>query len=241
MKKIIELLCVGAAALSLCACNDFLDRPTVDNYNVSNFYKTDDQVEQGVNYIYNSPWYDFQRAFIKIGEVMSGNMYWGGSPYLDFTTNGTDVDLINMSYSLWAVNGHCNTVINNIINSEGPSKEAKMQYIGEALTWKAFAYFFMVRTFGEVPIVHDNTELLSTGEYNSVSKVEKADVYEYIIPVNNNIDKNGDYSIHRNTRYTVTLYVNEATYTSLSTKAGVSTPFTITAKVTTEKLDEDEE
>lgn len=181
MKKIIELLCVGAAALSLCACNDFLDRPTVDNYNVSNFYKTDDQVEQGVNYLYNSPWYDFQRAFIKIGEVMSGNMYWGGSPYLDFTTNGTDVDLINMSYSLWAVNGHCNTVINNIINSEGPSKEAKMQYIGEALTWKAFAYFFMVRTFGEVPIVHDNTELLGTGEYNSVSKVEKADVYEYII------------------------------------------------------------
>ena len=110
MKKFIRLMFISALALSFCSCTDFLDRPTEDNYNVSNFYKTDAQLEQGVNYLYNSPWYDFQRAFIKIGEVMSGNMYMGSSPYLDFSTNGTDVDLINMSYSLWAVNGHANTV-----------------------------------------------------------------------------------------------------------------------------------
>ena len=172
---------VGVLALSMVSCEDFLNRPTEDNYNVDNFYKTDDQVEQGVNFLYNSPWYDFQRAFIKIGEVMSGNMYWGSSPYLTFTTNGTDGDLVNMSYSLWNVNGQANTVITNILNSEGPSQAAKNKAIGEALTWKAMSYFFMVRTFGEVPIVHDNNQILTSGTYNDLRKADRASIYEYII------------------------------------------------------------
>lgn len=181
MKNIIKIAAAGLLALGLGSCQEFLNRPTEDNYNVDNFYQNDEQCIQGVNYLYNSPWYDFQRGFIKIGEVMSGNMYWGSSPYLEFTTNSTDPDLVNMSYSLWAVNGHVNTVINNILKSEGPSQAIKNQCIGEALTLKALAYFFMVRTFGEVPIVHNNSELLTSGEYNSVYKVTKENVYEYII------------------------------------------------------------
>ena len=181
LKNIFKGMMVGAAVLSLASCQDFLNRPTEDNYNVDNFYKNDAQVEQGVNFLYNSPWYDFQRAFIKIGEVMSGNMYWGSSPYLTFTTNGTDGDLVNMSYSLWNVNGQANTVITNILNSEGPSQEAKNKAIGEALTWKAMAYFYMVRTFGEVPIVHDNNAILTSGSYNDLYKADRASIYEYII------------------------------------------------------------
>jgi hypothetical protein len=112
---------------------------------------------------------------------MSGNMYWGSSPYLTFTTNGTDGDLVNMSYSLWNVNGQANTVITNILNSEGPSQAAKNKAIGEALTWKAMSYFFMVRTFGEVPIVHDNNQILTSGTYNDLRKADRASIYEYII------------------------------------------------------------
>ena len=181
LKNIFKGAMAGVLVLSMASCEDFLTRPTEDNYNVDNFYQNDAQVEQGVNFLYNSPWYDFQRAFIKIGEVMSGNMYWGSSPYLTFTTNGTDGDLVNMSYSLWAVNGHANTVITNILNSEGPSQAAKNKAIGEALTWKALAYFYMVRTFGEVPIVHDNNAILTSGTYNDLYKADRASVYEYII------------------------------------------------------------
>ena len=179
--NILKVLPAAAMVLSLASCDEFLNRPTEDNYTADNFYKNDSQCEQGVNYLYNSPWYDFQRGFIKIGEVMSGNMYWGDSPYLSFTTNGTDSDLVNMSYSLWAVNGHANTVIDNILKSEDPTQEGKNKCIGEALVWKAFAYFFMVRTFGEVPIIHNNTELLNEGGVNTVQKVKRANVYEYII------------------------------------------------------------
>lgn len=184
LSNIFKGAMAGMIALSMASCQDFLNRPTEDNYNVDNFYKNDAQVEQGVNYLYNSPWYDFQRGFINVGEIMAGNMWADGEytgPFRTFTTNGTDRDLVNMAYSLWAVNGHANTVIFNILNSEGPSQEAKDKAVGEALTWKAMAYFYMVRSFGEVPIIHDNNATLTEGNYNNLYKADRASIYEYIV------------------------------------------------------------
>ena len=178
--NIKTLALVAVAAFSLSSCSDFLEKPTEDAYNVDNYYQTDDQCIAGVNYLYNSPWYDFQRGFIKVGEVLSGNYYWGSSPYLTFTVNGSDEDLVNMSYSLWAVIGHANTVYNSL--SKSPASQSVVnQCKGECLLWKAMAYFFLVRSFGEVPIIHDTSETLTSGEYSNLQKVKRADVYEYII------------------------------------------------------------
>lgn len=179
-KNIKYVACTLVAGLVLASCDDFLDKPVEDSYNTENYYSSDEACVAGVNYIYNSPWYDFQRGFIKVGEIMSGNMYWGSSPYLDFSVNGTDEDLINMSYSLWSVNAHCNTVYQSLASADA-SEETIEQCQGECLAWKAMAYFFLVRSFGDVPIVHNNSEILASGEYNTMYKVEKADVYEYII------------------------------------------------------------
>lgn len=167
-------------AVGMTSCDDFLDRPVEDNYNTENYYTDDASCVRGVNYLYNSPWYDFQRAFIKIGEVMSGNMFWGSSPYMNFSLNGTDQDLVNMSYSLWAEIGHSNTVYNSI-KGASCSESVKNQCMGECLAWKAMAYFYLVRTFGDVPIVHDNSVNLAAGDYNDLHKVQRADVYEYIL------------------------------------------------------------
>lgn len=179
LKGIKYFAVLGLVGLSMTSCDDFLDKPAEDSYNTENYYTSDDACIAGVNYLYNSPWYDFERGFIKVGEVLSGNMYWGSSPYLNFSVNGTDQDLVNMSYSLWAVNGHCNTVIQSLKGASA-SESVKNQCIGEALTWKAMAYFYLVRTFGDVPIVHDNSATLAAGDYNTLHKVQKADVYEYI-------------------------------------------------------------
>ena len=180
-RNIIKIVLAGAAILAVSSCEEFLNRPAEDNYNVSNFYQNDEQCIQGVNYLYNSPWFDFLRPFLWVGEIMSGNLFQGNNRYLDFSVNGTDTDLVKMSMSLWAVNGHANTVIDNILQSEGPSQAVKNQCIGEALTWKAFAYFYMVRTFGEVPIVHNNADMIVEGTYNDVYKATREDVYEYIV------------------------------------------------------------
>ena len=180
LKNITYFAVAAAFSLSLNSCGDFLDRPVEDNYNIDNFYASDAACVSGVNYLYNSPWYDFQRGFIKMGEVMSGNIYWGNSPYLNFSVNGTDQDLVNMSYSLWAEIGHCNTVYQALAGAKA-SQATIRQCQGECLIWKAMAYFYLVRSFGDVPIIHNTSDVLASGEYKTCSKVAKADVYEYII------------------------------------------------------------
>lgn len=179
--KAIALMAV--AGLSLSACDDFLDRPNEDGYNVDNFYQNDEQLKQAVNPIYNSPWYDFQRGFFKVGEVMAGNYYWGSSPYLTMTVNGTDDDLVNMSASLWSVNAYCNTQIKNIDEKAGSgcTEAGKLTAKGECLTLKALAYFYLVRSFGGVPIIHDNSSMIADGTYNDVYRAKPENVYDYIV------------------------------------------------------------
>ena len=165
--------------LSMTSCDDFLDRPVEDNYNTENYYSDDASCIRGVNYLYNSPWNDFSRGYINVGEIMSGNMY-KTSPYQNFSVNSSDQDYLWMTYSLWSVVSHANTVYKSISGS-GASESVRNQCMGECLAWKAMAYFFLVRTYGDVPIIHDNSATLASGEYNTMSKVEKADVYDYIL------------------------------------------------------------
>ena len=183
MKNTIKYTLIAAAVvLTAASCSKFLNRPAEASYTTANYYQNDMQVEQSVNYLYNSPWYDVIRCYIYGSETMCGNVYQGNNAYSTLTVNGTDPDLKNMSYSLWAVNAQCNTVINNIRNSSGTASEAvKNKAIGEALAWKAMAYFLLVRTFGDVPIIHNNTEVIKDATYNEQYKVKKADVYEYIV------------------------------------------------------------
>lgn len=183
-KKILSNLVLSfGVLLGMSSCEDFLNRPTEDNYTVDNFYETDEQCFQAVNSIYNSPWYDFQRGFFKVGEVLPGNYYWGESPYLTFTINSTDEDLVNMSASLWSVNAYCNGLLDLMDNNTGPAvtEQVKHTVKGEALVWKAMAYFYLVRIFGEVPIVHDNAQEISDGTYNDKYKATIPNVYDYII------------------------------------------------------------
>ena len=183
MKNTVKYILTAAAVVLMAAsCSKFLNRPAEDSYTTATYYQNDVQVEQSVNYLYNSPWYDIIRFYIYGSETMCGNVYQGNNAYSTLTVNGTDTDLKNMSYSLWAVNAQCNTVINNILASTGTASQAtKNKAIGEALAWKAMAYFMLVRTFGDVPIIHDNTQVIKEGAYNEQNKVKKADVYEYVI------------------------------------------------------------
>lgn len=178
----IKYLLAGTVlGCSLVSCEDFLDRPNEDSYNDGNYFQNDAQTKVSVNSLYNSPWYDFlSRGYYKIPEVMSGNLYMGGSPYLNFTVNGSDDDVKSTSNSLWAVNAQANTIYNRL-KTANASEAVKNTAMGECLAWKAMAYFYLVRIFGEVPIVHDNSAEIAAGNYNEKYKVQKADIYEYIV------------------------------------------------------------
>lgn len=183
IKNIKIYLAVAVMGLGLTSCEDFLDRPAEDKYVAGSYYRNDTECIAAVNYLYNSPWYDFQRGFICLGDVLAGNYYWTGGDsqaFIDFSFNSNNEHIRNMAYSLWAVNGHSN-IVRHYIEGGGASEAVKKQTMGECLLWKAMAYFYLVRTFGDVPIVHDNSEMIEKGTYNEQYKVQKADVYEYIV------------------------------------------------------------
>lgn len=179
-KNIIYIVMLFAAAFSLSSCEKFLNRPAEDTYNRDNFYQNEEQCIQGVNYLYNAPWYDVIRGFYRIGECFSGNYYMGSSPYLQFTLNGSDKELRDMSASLWAVNSQASMVYNRTKETD-ITPAVRNMVMGEALTWKAYSYFFLVRTFGDVPIIHDISQAIAGGNYNDLYKAPKEDVYNYVV------------------------------------------------------------
>ena len=177
--KTVGLMLLLLVAFS--SCEDFLDRPNVDSFNADQFYQTDEQCYQAVNLIYNSPWYDAARFFLA-GERMAGNIYDNGQ-YGSFTVSNDNDNLNLASASLWSVNAYCNTIIENINikTSSSVSQEVKNIVKGEALVWKAMTYFYLVRCFGAVPIIHDNSAMIADANYNNVFKATIPNVYDYII------------------------------------------------------------
>ena len=187
MKKLIpihKIIVLCALLFSLSACEDFLNRPPEDAYTIDNFYTTDEQCFQAANTVYSSPWYDYQRGFISIGDVLAGNVFKGtDNPYQNFSITASNQELADASNALWLVNGHCNSIIKNINTKAGSAvtQTTKNTVLGEVMTWKAFAYFFLVRGWGAVPIIHNNSELIDSKTTNTVKKIKEADVYEYIV------------------------------------------------------------
>jgi len=176
---IIAILVLGAVS----SCEDFLDRPAEDTYTIDSFYQNDEQLYQSVNTIYNSPWYDFQRGFMKIGDVMAGNLVFDiGDGYTNLVLNNSDADIANASASLWSVNAYCNGVIQNVDLKSGPqvSQKAKNTVKGEAMVWKAMSYFYLVRCFGAVPIIHDNAAIIADNSSATLKRNKIEDVYKYI-------------------------------------------------------------
>lgn len=65
-------------------------------------------------------------------------------------------------------------------------------------------------------------------------------IFEFLIPINNHVF-DGDYSVRRNTKYTVMLHVAQSTFETLLTKAGAKSGISISATVTSEKAEDYED
>jgi hypothetical protein len=169
------------------ACSEeFLNRPPEDAYTTDSFYNTDDQLYQVANPLYGGVWFDYQRAFLAVGDAMAGNANKGGTdPFFSFSVTGSTTDVLNASNSVWTAVAYCNSVIENVEQKSGPncSEAAKNAVIGEAMVWKAMAYFYLVRMFHDVPIIHSNSKLIGDGTATTIMKNPAADVYEYTIRI----------------------------------------------------------
>ncbi len=186
--KIFSTLGLGCLGLllSFSSCEDFLDRPTEDNPTAVDFYQSETELKQAVNPLYCIAWFDFQRMWIDAGDVLAGN-YGKGSTNIYTTLNmstGSTNDILTNGYgALNAVVSMANIAMTNM-DAYSPLEESIVnKYKGEAMVMKAMAYFYMVRIWGETPIIDDNVKIIGEGLSYSLTKNTEEDLYKYIITV----------------------------------------------------------
>lgn len=174
---------VVACALTFVSCEDFLDRPTEDSKTVSDYFKNDEECIASVNTLYASPWNDYLRGIYNIGDKLAGNYYAGADDnFGNQNINASVSALSEASNALWCVVAHSNTAITYLKKAgSGVSEAVKNQCIGEAMTMKCMAYFYLVRAWGAVPIIHNTEDIVVSGSSFDLYKYREQDVYDYII------------------------------------------------------------
>ncbi len=65
------------ALLPLGCGEEFLNRPPQDAYVAEEWFKNEAQIKLANNALYGGVWFDFQRSFLAIGDVMAGNDHKG--------------------------------------------------------------------------------------------------------------------------------------------------------------------
>ncbi|MGO4770172.1 RagB/SusD family nutrient uptake outer membrane protein [Flavobacterium sp. W22_SRS_FK3] len=169
MKNIINrsgILAIAIVFLMSSSCSqDFLDVPAEGVPTIGNYYDSDVKVDNASNGLYGIVWFNMNKdGFYGITDVISGNMYAG--PYNEFG-KFTDLSFTNTQSfisdswrSCYGAVANCNSFINTLPQSVGPnvSKESLNNALGEMHFIRAFSYFFLVRLWGNVPIIENNAD-----------------------------------------------------------------------------------
>ncbi|MDP4218511.1 MAG: RagB/SusD family nutrient uptake outer membrane protein [Bacteroidota bacterium] len=182
-KIIVTLLFAGAMA----GCKkSFLDRPSNSQISSNNFYQTPSDLRLATASLYGgSEWWQWHnQAALTIGDVLSGNAYfgyWGDLVQLyTRTITGQNAIVTSGWTGLYNVIAQCYTVINAIHQQAASSIPASVKdaAVAEARFIRAMAYYDLAVMWGAVPIIEDNTKLI---DHPLLNRNTVADVYKFIV------------------------------------------------------------
>ena len=193
--NVISLMAIIAVTLLTVRCNKELDKKALGAITQANLFNDPTSAIQAVNSVYDAASWDegpkwgsgpyvghmYEWMF---GDVMSDDAEKGSTPS-DFTAI-SDLKTWNADQSnaivgtLWT---HCfsgiaraNIIINNV-ESGTISETLKKQLKGEALFFRGYFYFYLVRTFGGVPLFDKQPPISAT---SVISRNSIAETYAFI-------------------------------------------------------------
>lgn len=212
MKKINIILLSGVALLSsvLTSCgDDFLDKTPTNGYVAETYYSSDEAVMKAIEPLYNYAWFNYNyRAMIGMGSSRAND---GWNPYLNaefakFQLTGLSTELANAWSSFYMVVSMSNQLMSDVQNycTDAVSPDVKNLAIGEALLMRATAYFYLVRSWGDVIVYEDNVDATSV-PVRPLTKEE--DVLKFIV---NDLVKAIDYLPTTSNNHHATKYAAEA-------------------------------
>lgn len=163
MKKILIPVLFLGLFISSCS-SDFLDIPSENNLSTAIFYKTENDLQQGVNAAY-APLRNLYNAGFSgawaMGELRSDNTTYIYNPsdrgtidpeaIADFTNQSSNGVSTNKYVTDYQIIARVNQVLASIDDVDF-AEASKNNIKGQALFLRAFAYFDLVQYFGKVPL-----------------------------------------------------------------------------------------
>ncbi len=171
--------------LAVASCKkDFFNQAPQDAITVDNYYQTAEQVKSSTNALYNRVWFYWNNfASYAIGEIGSGNGRTYASGVVSFVTlsaTGDNTEVINSWNGMYTIIAQANALINTLPGKvpESVPRPVLNNALGEARYMRGLAYFYLVRLFGNIPIVENSLDLATDFKVNTNPVT---DVYKFII------------------------------------------------------------
>ena len=177
--KIIKIALTGTLLLSLASCSDsFFEQYPSNSITEGNFYKTDDDFNQGIYSCYH-------KMKTQMGFFLNELAYRSDECYLESMAVSTqdryDIDhfqeksnngIMKNIWNAW-YNGiyRCNDVL---VHMDGKKLTNGDKYRGEALFLRSWWYFSLYRVFGGVPVT---TTVVSPADAKTIARCSDEDMY----------------------------------------------------------------
>ncbi|MCR5076713.1 MAG: RagB/SusD family nutrient uptake outer membrane protein [Prevotella sp.] len=173
----------GLTLMTASCSDDFLDQKPKGNYTAETFYASDKAVQKGVEPLYNKAWFDFnRRALIGMGSYRANDAW---NPYVSaefarFQVTAQTEDMGLAWSALYNVVTMSNATLLNIQNHCGPevTETAKHAAEGECYLMRGWAYFYLLRGWGDNVLFEDNQTMVD----NPVRPLNpESDVLKFIV------------------------------------------------------------
>ncbi|HZK94937.1 MAG TPA: RagB/SusD family nutrient uptake outer membrane protein [Prolixibacteraceae bacterium] len=181
MKNIIHIIILTAMLLVGCK-KDFINLLPISTASVDALYKTDKDFQDAVIGCYDilqNQYRTFWQYDLPSDDVRH---QWPSEDIrlrLDNFTYQNNEGLFLSSWSnYYGIIFRANTILSNIEGKDVSIIKNKERHIAEAKFLRAFAYFDLVRIFGDIPLV---TKVISDDEAHQLGREKVATIYEAII------------------------------------------------------------
>lgn len=179
-KYIKSLLGVVLSCFIFFSCSDYLDkRPTF--YETDGFFSSEAGIKSGNEGVYNSLYFTINRL---IGYVYLDHFTAMCLERDENTTIGAGGGIVpdNVAVSQWWSNNYnliarANLLITGATPYLDNLGEVSKQYVAEARILRAFAYYNLIASYGDVPFLTEP----ATNESKEISRTSKEDVMDFIL------------------------------------------------------------
>lgn len=188
--KLKNKFLVGAGALILSAtiisCDNFLDQPPKNLLPSDGFYQTGSQAEQGVIGVYSDLRNLSNYEYLMMSECRSDNAWVEPRPdgQRDYSDIGTfratsSLGMFESTWNTWyKVIYDANVALQKVPNTKFSSVDFQKQLLGELHFLRGWAYFELVRLYGNVPMI---TTPLTPAEANATPQSKGLDIINQLV------------------------------------------------------------